>query len=150
MCYIINPPPTQTPGLLSKVYLCLFGEKIVCNKTGDHEHTHTSAPCCWPTIQSPEGLWKESSFCFMTISHFSMLSRLSWKLSWSKILSSLSRTFTCIKTTSNLLEGQCQRQSISKSKQCISNSIVQKVTLLYISLLYQSAAAEKHVTCKII
>lgn len=67
----------------------------VFNKTGNHKCSwHTSASCSRPSMfHFPSRPWNDSSFCFMIISHFSMLSILSWKLSWFPMFSSLSRTF---------------------------------------------------------
>ena len=59
-------------------------------------HKQTSASCWRPSmLHSPAELWNDFNFCFMIISHFSMFSRLSWKLSWTAMLSSLSCTFVC-------------------------------------------------------
>lgn len=56
--------------------------------------TPTSASCRRPSkLQCPEGLQKDSSFCLIIISHFSMFSRAWCRFSCSAVQSSPSRTF---------------------------------------------------------
>lgn len=83
----------------------------------------------------PSRPWNDSSFCFMIISHFSMFSILSWKLSWFPVLSSLSRTFNWKRR---------KRSGLNKKKKKYINKVQLCIWQLIEKLYYQFYHAKKN------